>query len=120
MEHQKLTEKIIGCGIEVHKILGPGFLETIYENALIKELRINNLKVESQKTMTVLYKEAEVGRHRLDLLVEDIIIVELKAIKDIANAHFSIVRSYLSAMKLKHGLILNFSKPKLEIKRVIG
>jgi GxxExxY protein len=119
LEHERLTEKIIGCAIEVHKRLGPGFLEKIYENAFILELQKQNLDVERQREIAVRYDGVEVGRHRLDLIVADTIVVELKAVKTIQDIHFAIVRSYLKALQKQHGLLINFSKPVLEVKRVI-
>ena len=120
LEHKMLTEKIIGAAIEVHKKLGPGFIESIYENALVLELRKSELKVLQQVEIPVNYDGEVVGKHRLDLLIEDTIVVELKAIKNIEDIHFAIVRSYLKAVGQKHGLLLNFAKPTLEIKRVIA
>ena len=120
LEHEELTEKIIGAAIGVHRRLGPGFLESIYEKALIIELRKRGLTVEAQKELIIEYDGIEVGRHKLDLFVENIIIVELKAIKNIDDVHFAIVRSYLRAAGQKHALILNFAKITLEIKRVIA
>ncbi|MBI1830966.1 MAG: GxxExxY protein [Planctomycetes bacterium] len=120
LEHEALTEKIIGAAIEVHRRLGAGFLESIYEKALVIELRRRGLTVESQKELIIEYDGVEVGRHVLDLFVENTIIVELKAIKNIEDVHFAIVRSYLRAAGHKHGLILNFAKITLEIKRVIA
>ena len=117
--HSQLTGKIIGCAIEVHKKLGPGFLESIYENAFILELEKQNLHVERQQEVIVKYDGVEVGRHRLDLIANNTIVVELKAAKNIEDVHFAIVKSYLKALGKKHGLIINFSKPVLEIKRVI-
>ena len=119
LEHNELTEKIIGCAIEVHRKLGPGFLESVYENALIIELHKQNLKVEREREVTIKYDEIEVGRHRLDLIVDDTIVVELKAAKNIEDVHFAIAKSYLKALGKEHGLIINFSKPVLEVKRVI-
>ncbi len=119
LEYKELTEKIINAATEVHKRLGPGFLESIYENALVIELRKRGLKVEQQREITIQYGGIEVGKHRLDLFVEDTIVVELKAVKNIEDIHFAIVRSYLKALKQEHGLILNFSKTTLGIKRVI-
>ncbi|MCJ7784012.1 MAG: GxxExxY protein [Desulfobacterales bacterium] len=119
LEHNELTEKIIGCAIEVHKKLGPGFLESIYENAFILELGKHNLHVERQQEVIVKYDGIEVGRHRLDLIVNDTIVVELKAVKNIEDVHFAIVKSYLKALGKQHGLIINFSKPVVEVKRVI-
>ena len=119
LEHEELTNKIIGCAIEVHKRLGPGFLESIYENALIVELQKQNLQVERQREVVVKYDAVEVGRNRLDLVINDTIVVELKAVKNIEDVHFAIVKSYLKALGKEHGLIINFSKPVLEVKRVI-
>jgi GxxExxY protein len=119
LEHEDLTDKIIGCAIEVHKKLGPGFLESIYENALIVELQKQNLEVERQQEVVVKYDGIEVGRHRLDLIVNDTIVVELKAVKNIEDVHFAIVKSYLKALGKEHGLIINFCKKVVEVKRVI-
>ena len=119
LEHEDLTDKIIGCAIEVHKRLGPGFLESIYENALIIELQRQNLRIEQQKEVMIKYDGMEVGRHRLDLIIDNTIVVELKAVKNIEDIHFAIVKSYLKALGKEHGLLINFSKPVLEVKRVI-
>ena len=119
LEHESLTEKIIGCAIEVHKRLGPGFLESIYENALIIELQRQKLHVEQQREVIIKYDSVEVGRHRLDLIVDNTIVVELKAVKNIEDIHFAIVKSYLKALGKEHGLLINFSKSVLEVKRVI-
>ena len=119
LEYEDLTEKIIGCAIEVHKKLGPGFLESIYENALIIELQRQNLRVEQQREVAIRYDVTEVGRHRLDLIIDDTIVVELKAVKNIEDVHFAIVKSYLKALGKEHGLIINFSKKILDVKRVI-
>ncbi len=119
LEHEKLTEKIIGCAIEVHRRLGPGFIESIYENAFIIELQKRNFQFDQQREVVVKYEGIEVGRHRLDVIVADTIVVELKAVKNIQDIHFAIVKSYLRALGKEHGLLINFSKPVLEVKRVI-
>jgi GxxExxY protein len=120
LEHEALTELIIGAAIEVHRRLGPGFIESIYEKALLVELRKRNVSFQSQAEVVVTYDDVEVGRHRLDLIVEGTIVVELKAIKELEDVHFVIVRSYLKATGIKHGLLLNFAKLTLQIKRVIN
>ncbi len=120
LAHAELTEQIIGSAIEVHKRLGPGFLESIYENALVIELRKRRLRVRQQVEIAILYDDSEVGKHRLDLFVEDLIVVELKTVRDFENIHFAIVRSYLRAVHREHGLLLNFAKVKLDVKRVIA
>lgn len=117
--HEELTGRIIACAIEVHKALGPGFLESIYEAALVVEINRAGLKVEQQRTLPVFYREVLVGEHRLDLLVENKIVVELKAVSELEDIHFAVVRSYLKAVGLEHGLLLNFATMPLTVKRVI-
>ena len=119
LTHEELTGRIIGCAIEVHKFLGPGFLESIYEVAMVVELKRAGLKVEQQKPLPIFYREVLVGEHRLDLLVEDTIVVELKAVSQLENIHFAITRSYLKAIGLEHGMLLNFATMPLTVKRVI-
>ena len=121
LEFEELTGRIIGAAIEVHRQLGPGFIESIYENALVYELRKRGLKVEQQLETPVFYDgNVEVGKHRLDLLVEGEIVVDLKTISELLDVHFATVKSQLRAVKRKHGLLLNFAKVKLEAKRVIA
>ena len=119
LQYEELTSRVIAAAIEVHRRLGPGFIESIYEHALVVELHKRGLKVEEQVEVPIEYEGVEVGRHRLDLLVEGTIVVELKAIKNLDNIHFAIVKSYLRAIGKEHGLLLNFAKPTLEVKRVI-
>ncbi len=119
-QFEVLSRKIIGAGIEVHKQLGPGFLENIYEEALKIELAKRNLKFEFQKEIQIKYLGEKIGTHRLDLLVESKIILELKAVKELHDIHFAQLRSYLKATGLKLGLLLNFAKPTLEIKRIVN
>jgi GxxExxY protein len=120
LEYEDLSEKIIGAAIKVHSELGPGFIESIYENALVIELRTRGLSVTQQQEVIIKYNGFEVGRHRLDLVVENTFVVELKVVKSIDDVHFAIVKSYLRATGCQHGLILNFSKVRLEAKRVIA
>ena len=117
---EDLSKKIIGAAIEVHRALGPGFLEKIYEEAIKLELAEHDLEFEYQIEIEVEYLGVVVGRHRLDLVVEDKIIVELKAAKSFEDIHFAQLRSYLKATGLKVGLLLNFAKPTLEIKRIVN
>ena len=120
LEHEELTGRIIGAAIEVHKALGPGYIEAIYENALVLELRAHGVPFQRQLSVPVLYRGTEVGLHRLDLYVADTIVVELKAIKALEDIHFAVARSYLRAVGREHGLLLNFAKMTLEAKRVIA
>ena len=120
LAHEDLTSRIIGAAIEVHKKLGPGFVESIYENALCIELRKRGILHIRQALVPVVYDNVEVGHHRLDLFVEDEIVVELEAVRDLEAVHFAFVRSYLRAVDRRHGLLLNFNAPTLEIKRVLA
>ena len=117
---EKLTEKIISSAIEVHKSLGPGFLESIYENALCRELSQRGIKFVRQQEIEVEYKDGAVGVHRIDLIIEGKVIVELKAVKGFEDIHYAQLLSYLRATRLKVGLLLNFGKPTLDIKRVVN
>lgn len=117
--YSKITNKIIKCVIEVHKALGPGFLESIYENALIYELEQQGLKVEKQKLIAITYKKTIVGEHHLDLLVEGEVIVENKTVKEFNDIHQAQILSYLKATGKKIGLLINFAKTKIDIKRMI-
>jgi len=126
MEHkgkhnfEELSKKIIGAAIEVHRALGPGFLESIYEQALKVELVEHDIHYDSQKDIKINYLGVEVGLHRLDLLIENQIIIELKAVKELTDIHFAQLRSYLKATGLKVGLLFNFAKSTLDIKRVVN
>lgn len=113
-----LTEKILGAAIRVHRELGPGFLESIYEEALAIEFTASGIRYERQKPLAILYHEHLVGEHRLDFLVESTVVVKLKAIAEFEKVHFAIVRSYLKAAGIQCGLLLNFAKPTLDIKRI--
>ncbi|MGH9391065.1 MAG: GxxExxY protein [Vicinamibacteria bacterium] len=119
LAHGDVTSGIIGAAIEVHRTLGPGYLESIYENALAIEFRRRTIPFQRQVAVPVLDREVEVGLHRLDFYVADLIVVELKAVKDLEDVHFAVVRSYLRAVGRDHGLILNLAKAVLEVKRVI-
>ena len=113
-----ITEKIIGCCFEVHKLLGPGFNEKIYSKALQHQLKIQNLSFVAEKEFNIFYKDEFVGNFRCDIFVENTVIVELKAVTGILPQLFEIqVRSYLKASKIKTGLLINFGNPSCEIKR---
>ena len=113
-----LSEAIIECIIEVHRTLGPGFLESIYQNALEIELRRRHLKIEREKELTIRYRDEIVGRHRLDLVVEDSVIIELKTVDDLSKAYYAQVRSYLAASNIALGILVNFSTFKADFRRV--
>ena len=116
--HVYLTDRIIKSAIAVHKTLGPGFNEIIYERALMKQLGKDWINYEDQKRIDIYYLEERIGYHFLDLIIDNKVIVELKAISELSDVYLSQVISYLKATGLKVGLVLNFATPTLEIKRV--
>jgi GxxExxY protein len=120
LELEGLTDRILGCAINVHKALGAGHLESVYHNALVVELERRGLKVEKEKDVKVYYEGQEVGYRRIDLLVEDKVIVELKAVKDFDDSHGNQLLSYLRSTNMRVGLLLNFAAPVLKIKRFLN
>jgi len=119
-KYSALTEKIIGCAMEVHKLLGNGFQEIIYQRALAIEFDLQGLSYKREKEMPVFYKEHQIGTRRVDFLVENVISVELKAITQLENTNLSQAINYLEAYDLEIGLLLNFGAKTLEFKRVIN
>lgn len=118
--HGRLTFAIIGAAMEVHRRLGPGFLEAVYEHALAHELALRGLKYETQRPLRVRYKGVDVGSYVADMIVEDSVLVELKAIaKGLAKEHHAQVINYLTATGVEIGLLLNFGKRSLEYERFI-
>jgi GxxExxY protein len=115
----ELTYRINAAVFEVQKILGGGFLEKVYENALLVELRKQGLSAENQVPLRVHYKDNLVGDFIVDILVEDHIILELKALESIQKIHEAQLINYLKATGKKVGLIINFKHPKAEIKRLV-
>ena len=117
--HQELTGQIIGAAIEVHKELGPGFLEKIYENALKIELLARGVAFESQVAVPVRYRGQIVGNYVADLVVEDTVLCELKAVEALVVVHEAQLLNYLKATRFTIGLLLNFGQSKTQIKRLI-
>jgi GxxExxY protein len=118
-EFEDFSGRVIGAAVAVHMALGPGFLEGIYERALEMELSAANLNFESQLRVPIHYRGQLVGVHRLDLLVEASIVVELKAVSTVLDAHLAQLRSYLKATDTRIGLLLNFNAPVLAVRRVV-
>lgn len=120
-ELDALAREVIGAAIEVHRHLGPGYLESVYEEALAVELRLRGVVFERQRPIAVAYKGVSVGEGRIDVLVGEKLIVELKAVDSLAPIHTAQVLSYLKATGLKLGLLINFNVPVLKdgVKRVV-
>jgi GxxExxY protein len=117
LRNSEITDRIIAAAIRVHRELGPGFLEAVYEEALAVEFALSGIQFVRQKPIVLFYKDHQIGEHRLDFLVDDQIVLELKAIKALEDIHFAIGRSYLKATNLQDGLLLNFATAPLTIKR---
>jgi GxxExxY protein len=115
----RLTGQIIGAALEVHHILGPGFIESIYHRALLRELHLRNLSTQTELQLDIRYKDEVVGKHRLDIIVENAVVIELKAAGGIAGIHIAQVISYLKATGLEVALVFNFGQPELSWKRLI-
>ena len=118
MLHENITKKIIEAYYKVYNSLGYGFLEKVYENALKIELKRTNLRVDQQKNVKVFYNEFEVGDYFTDLIVEDLVIVELKVAESLCEEHEAQLINYLKATNLEVDLLLNFGK-KAEFKRKV-
>jgi GxxExxY protein len=115
-----LTERIIGAAMKVHNVLGAGFLEKVYENALVHELRKMGLKVEQQKRIPVFYDGICAGDYVADLIVGDKVLVELKAVAGLTDEFTAICLNYLRCTDLGVCLLVNFGKPRLQVKRLVG
>jgi len=114
-----LSERIIGCAFTVANRLGSGFLEKVYENALAHELRKAGLAVAQQQGVSVIYDDVIVGESAADLLVEAAVVVELKAVRALDDVHQAQCMNYLRATGMHLCLLLNFGKPRLEIRRIV-
>ena len=119
MDINELTYLINGAIFEVMRLLGGGFLEKVYEKALIVELRKRGVKAESQVPIKVKYKGTEVGEYFADIVVEDQVILEIKAVDSLQKVHEAQILNYLKATGFKIGLLVNFKHPKAEIKRFV-
>jgi GxxExxY protein len=114
-----LVEKVIGAAYEVSNVLGAGFLEKIYERALIEELCLRGLRVSAQAAFPVAYKGKQIGTYAADLVVEDQLLVEVKCVERFANEHLAQCINYLKASGLHLALLINFGHPKVEWRRVV-
>jgi GxxExxY protein len=115
-----ITEKIIGCAMKVHNKLGNGFQEVIYQRALAIEFRKNNIGFQREFEMDIYYDEEAIGKRRVDFLVEDKIMVELKALTELDNSQPAQTINYLEAYNLEIGLLINFGAKSLQFKRYIN
>ena len=117
--YRELSFKIVGCALAVHKSLGPGFPETVYERALEVEFKKEGLRYERQRVFRVVYEEKPVGDFRADFVVEDKVILELKALTEMPKVFERQLHSYLQVSGLRLGILINFGREKLETKRIV-
>lgn len=118
MEYEDLTHKIIGAAMEVHKHLGNGFQEVVYQRALAIEMQLRNISFTREQEMSLVYKGYDVGTRRVDFFVEEKIMVEIKAIINLEDVHLAQAMNYVEAYNLEIGLLLNFGSKSLQFKRV--
>ena len=119
----ELSYKVIGCAIEVHRTLGPGLLESAYEKALMHELKLNNIPVKSQVEVSMNYKGVDIGEGlRIDLLIDNQLIVELKSVEEFKPVHYKQLLTYLKLMDKQVGLLINFNVSNLTdgVKRIVN
>ena len=116
--NDELTYKIIGCAMKVHNILGNGFQEVIYQRCLAIELGKQGVHFLREKPMPIYYDDIAVGKRRADFIVENTVLIELKAVIKLVDAHLAQGLNYLEAYKIEKGLLINFGSPSLEIKRL--
>ncbi len=118
MKYEELTHKIIGCAMKVHSILGNGFQEVIYQRAMAIEMTNQGLSFQREKEMPIFYEGNDIGTRRVDFFVEDVIMVEIKAIINLEDVHLAQAMNYCQAYNLPIGLLMNFGAKSLEFKRV--
>ena len=116
---ETISQRVIRCAFNVSNTLGAGFLEKVYENALCVEFERDGIRFQAQKSITVNYNGFEVGKYVADIVVEDKLLLEIKALSTLCNSHDAQVMNYLKATNLSVGLLLNFGRPKLGIKRIV-
>jgi len=120
LKYHEITEKIIGCAMKVHRHFGLGFPEIVYKRALMIELKKIGLRFKQEIKREIMYDDQLIYKRRLDLIVEDVILVELKAIKEVDNGDYNQILNYLRVFKLEIGLLINFGAPSLQFKRLIN
>ena len=114
-----LVEKVVGAAYEVSNVLGAGFLEKIYERALIEELSLRGIPVKAQAPFAVSYKGKHIGTYAADLVVQDCLLVEVKCVQNFSNEHLAQCLNYLKASGLRLALLINFHRPKVEWRRIV-
>jgi GxxExxY protein len=122
LQHGDITEKIIGAAFEVHSFLGNGFQEVIYQRALAHELSLKGLSFQREVSVDIFYKDLPkaIGRRRADFIVEEKVLVEIKAVVELEDVHWAQILNYLKAYKLPVGLLINFGSKSMQFKRMVN
>ena len=120
LKYHGLTEKIIGCAMKVHRYFGLGFPEIVYKRALIIELEKIGVKPKQEIEKDIIYENRLIYKRRLDLIAEDVVLVEIKAVKEVDNGDYNQILNYLRVFKLEVGLLINFGGASLQFKRLIN
>jgi|SRR5687767_11054493 len=118
MLHKEITERVIGCSMQVHTTLGNGFQEVIYQRALALEMNYKGLNFKREKEMEIFYRNKSIGTRRVDFFVEECVMVEIKAVIQMEDVHLAQAMNYLEAYKIQIGLLINFGAKSLQFKRV--
>ena len=118
MLHKEITERVIGCSMQVHTTLGNGFQEVIYQRALALEMNYKGLNFKREKEMEIFYRNESIGTRRVDFFVEECVMVEIKAVIQMEDVHLAQAMNYLEAYKMQIGLLINFGSKSLQFKRV--
>jgi len=116
--HKDLSYEIMGAVYEVHNVLGLGFMEKVYENALLEELQLRGIEAVAQKELSVSYKGKQVGHYWADIVVEDQILLELKSVESLTKVHEAQILNYLKATGIRLGILINFGRERVETKRI--
>ena len=119
-KYSELTSKIIACSMEVHKVLGNGFQEVIYQRALAREMFLNHIDYKREFQMPIFYKDEQIGTRRVDFLINEVVSVELKAVVQLEDVHLAQALNYLEAYNIEIGLLLNFGAKSLQFKRLVN
>jgi hypothetical protein len=115
---KELTHQVIGCAMEVHRVLGPGFQEYIYQRALAIEMKNSGIKFQEEYELPIHYKEQKIGLRRVDFWIQDLVCLEIKARSALENEHLAQAINYIEASNISTGLLINFGAPSLQFKRI--
>ena len=118
MLHEEITGKIIGCSMKIHSEIGPGFMESVYCRCLQIEFKLENIYFENEKEFPIYYRNEKVGARRVDFFINNLVLLEIKAVTNLEDVHLAQALNYLEAFKMEIGLLINFGSKSLQFKRL--